>query len=271
MEESFKSLEYKIDKLRKRNDSHMTPRKQRYPDNYEVSKHKWDNLKDSLIKLRSEKNSNLRQKQSHKNSDLEVEELCHLGERIKSVCASMEELKDSNFGKTSKMDNNKAYPLPVLWSITYPTNYNVYINKTKINWNPPVVLLRIQDVEPLYEFGYFESAYLLLIIIGNSNITPYFTQKQNTTARFFRQWANIELSYMRFDEAIEVLEIGIEMEAQPISELINSRDKIRNRLIANKKDSMIIKITPLQTPVKSTSYSEEDSFVDTTPTKSFSK
>jgi hypothetical protein len=222
MKETFKSLEMlleeKINKLGKRNDNHLTPRRKKEPDNYEMSKSKWNHLKDSVINLRSLK----------KKKPLIVED------------------------KVLHTENNeitaKEYTLPKLWTIRHPVIYNVLINGHHITWNPPVVLLRIEDIQPMYDFELFDSAQILLKLVGNSNLSPYFKQKQNTTARFFRQWANIELAYFRFDEAIEVLEMGIELDAQPIHELVDSRDSIRNKLINNRIDEKMTKMTPLKTP-----------------------
>ena len=224
MKETFKSLEMlleeKINKLGKRNANHLTPRRKKEPDNYELSKSKWNHLKDSVINLRSVK---------------------------KKRPVIVEEEVDSIETKSAKRLTNE-YTLPQLWTIRHPVTYNVFINGHRITWNPPVVLLRVEDIQPMYDLELFESAHILLKLVGNSNSSPYFKQKQNTTARFFRQWANLELAYFRFDEAIEVLEMGIELDAQPIHELADSRDVIRNKLINNRIDEKMTKMTPLKTP-----------------------
>ena len=214
-------LEEKINKLGKRNDNHLTPRRKKEPDNYELSKSKWNHLKESVINLRSVK----------KKKPVIVED----------------EVDYVQYVDTNAI-TKKAYALPQLWTIRNPANYIVFINGHRITWNPPVVFLRVEDIQPMYDLELFESAHILLKLIGNSNLTPYFKQKQNTTARFFRQWANIELAYFRFDEAIAVLEQGIELDAQPIHELVDSRDTIRNKLINNLIDEKMTKMTPLKTP-----------------------
>ena len=240
-------LEQKIDKLNKRNDSHLTPRKQKNLDHYELSKSKWENLKDSVNKVRSERKPKIRVLDSVANDTSSI----------------------------NTIDGDSKYRLPLLWTIRDYQRIAVFINKRQIIWNPPIVLLKVQDIQPLYDFGYFESAHLLLNVIGNSNISPYFKQKQNTTARFFRQWANLELAYFRFDEAIQVLEMGIEIDAQPVHHLVENRDKIRNKLIANKKDEKI-SMTPLKTPSKPSPFDQDDfdesfSELQLTPSKSFIK
>ena len=237
------TLQEKLNVLRKRNANHLTPRKEKKEDDYSKSRTKWENLKDSVLKYRSQK-----------------------------IAIQPRETTSTIIAPTStRIMESKSYKLPALWTIQdYPAILLDFNGILRL-WTPPVVFLKVDDIMPMFEMDFIDSAYDLLTIIGNSNLSPYWNQKQNTTARFYRQWANIELSYSRFDEAIEVLELGIQNDAQPCHELIENRDKIRNKLIQNRKDAYTT-ITPLKTPLRHDSF-DQDSFsdafseIDLTPTK----
>eukprot|EP00834_Sanchytrium_tribonematis_P003147 NODE_113_length_18482_cov_1.630746.p10 type:complete len:224 gc:universal NODE_113_length_18482_cov_1.630746:5267-5938(+) len=163
-----------------------------------------------------------------------------------------------------KKDKTCKVELPKLWTISSFLKLKVFINNREIPWNPPVLLLTISDLHPLYDLGYFESASKLLNLIGNSNISVYHTQKQNTTARFYRQWANLELIYFRVQEALNVIETGILNRAQPLHELKEHLEFIKSRSL--KVDE---KLSPLKTPTKRGIDLLEESFseLDVTPTK----